>query len=338
MRLLKTNQAASTAVRLYEKKTITDTLAGSSGSLEIEIPNKGVYTPNGKSLELWLKRDGAAMRVFAFSEKNSRTILFNRDELELEEGDELIFMEYYGYVDADYLNTQKIMDLQAITDITGAIRLFANGVENSSYLACNGGLVSREDYADLFNIIGTNYGVGDGSTTFELPLLDSAPKIGELYTQFGDSSLPGSSLYDLDGDELNFTDEELTNCLYPGTTWKLIVRNGDFLRQAGTRVNADELIIGSSEVGDTQEDSFQGHYHELPGQIKNTYMSPKGADNSSAGSLWSYTAPDAMEAITDGENGEPRTDMETRPVNTAVNFWVRTGGYCTGSYQYFIRI
>lgn len=36
-------------------------------------------------------------------------------------------------------------------------------------LACNGGAVSRTVYADLFAVIGTKYGVGNGSTTFNLP-------------------------------------------------------------------------------------------------------------------------------------------------------------------------
>ena len=36
-------------------------------------------------------------------------------------------------------------------------------------LYCNGGAISRVDYADLFSVIGTNFGAGDGSTTFNLP-------------------------------------------------------------------------------------------------------------------------------------------------------------------------
>ena len=37
------------------------------------------------------------------------------------------------------------------------------------YLLCNGQAVSRTQYADLFSKIGTNFGVGDGETTFNLP-------------------------------------------------------------------------------------------------------------------------------------------------------------------------
>lgn len=38
------------------------------------------------------------------------------------------------------------------------------------YLPCNGSAVSRTTYADLFAVIGTTYGAGDGSTTFDLPI------------------------------------------------------------------------------------------------------------------------------------------------------------------------
>jgi hypothetical protein len=37
------------------------------------------------------------------------------------------------------------------------------------FLACNGAAVSRTTYAALFAVIGTTYGAGDGSTTFNLP-------------------------------------------------------------------------------------------------------------------------------------------------------------------------
>src|SRR5688572_23860876 len=37
------------------------------------------------------------------------------------------------------------------------------------WLLCNGSQVSRVTYASLFGVIGTTHGVGDGSTTFNLP-------------------------------------------------------------------------------------------------------------------------------------------------------------------------
>jgi microcystin-dependent protein len=45
----------------------------------------------------------------------------------------------------------------------------SNGSNPQGFLECNGAAVSREMYPELFSIIGTTYGNGDGSTTFNLP-------------------------------------------------------------------------------------------------------------------------------------------------------------------------
>ena len=51
----------------------------------------------------------------------------------------------------------------------GTVITSARTTAPSGYLACNGAAVSRSTYAALFAAIGTTYGVGDGSTTFNLP-------------------------------------------------------------------------------------------------------------------------------------------------------------------------
>ena len=53
----------------------------------------------------------------------------------------------------------------------GTIFAFAGNNIPGGYLPCNGGAISRTTYADLFTVIGTTYGSGDGSTTFNLPNL-----------------------------------------------------------------------------------------------------------------------------------------------------------------------
>lgn len=51
----------------------------------------------------------------------------------------------------------------------GTIIPFAGSSIPTGYLLCNGAVVSRTTYANLFKAIGTAYGAGDGSTTFKLP-------------------------------------------------------------------------------------------------------------------------------------------------------------------------
>jgi hypothetical protein len=51
----------------------------------------------------------------------------------------------------------------------GTVNAFAGAVAPDGFLLCNGGAISRSLYSDLFASIGTTYGVGDGSTTFNIP-------------------------------------------------------------------------------------------------------------------------------------------------------------------------
>lgn len=52
---------------------------------------------------------------------------------------------------------------------TGTLTPFAGSSAPAGYLLANGAAVSRSTYSQLFAVIGTTYGVGDGSTTFTLP-------------------------------------------------------------------------------------------------------------------------------------------------------------------------
>ena len=49
----------------------------------------------------------------------------------------------------------------------------------SGFLECNGAAVSRTTYADLFAIVSTTYGAGDGSTTFNVPDLQDNVAVGK---------------------------------------------------------------------------------------------------------------------------------------------------------------
>ena len=52
---------------------------------------------------------------------------------------------------------------------TGTILPFCGTSAPSGCLSCNGGAISRKSYSALFKLIGTAYGAGNGSTTFNLP-------------------------------------------------------------------------------------------------------------------------------------------------------------------------
>ena len=51
----------------------------------------------------------------------------------------------------------------------GAIIAYPTNEPKKGWLVCDGSAVGREDYSELFALIGTKYGAGDNSTTFNLP-------------------------------------------------------------------------------------------------------------------------------------------------------------------------
>lgn len=65
--------------------------------------------------------------------------------------------------------TEMLPKLKPLSVPTGMISAFNNVPEG--WLQCNGAAVSRTTYAALFAVIGTKYGSGNGSTTFNLPNL-----------------------------------------------------------------------------------------------------------------------------------------------------------------------
>lgn len=75
----------------------------------------------------------------------------------------------------------------------GVVKLWAGTIATipTGYLFCNGAAVSRTTYADLFTAIGTIYGVGDTSTTFNLPDLRDKFIVG---AKQDDSGIPKSNI------------------------------------------------------------------------------------------------------------------------------------------------
>ena len=70
-----------------------------------------------------------------------------------------------GAVTSAKLNSDAISALMP----TGTVLPFAGINAPTGYLFCDGDAISRSTYSDLFGIIQTTYGVGDNSTTFNIP-------------------------------------------------------------------------------------------------------------------------------------------------------------------------
>lgn len=69
----------------------------------------------------------------------------------------------------DVYSKAEVDSLASMALPPGAIIHTARNATPAGFLRCNGAAVSRTTYADLFGAIGTTYGAGDGSTTFNVP-------------------------------------------------------------------------------------------------------------------------------------------------------------------------
>lgn len=79
--------------------------------------------------------------------------------------------ERFNSLETTSENDLYAVEVGTIAIQTGTVIAFAANSAPNGYLICNGAAVNRTTYADLFAVIGTTYGSGDGSTTFNVPNL-----------------------------------------------------------------------------------------------------------------------------------------------------------------------
>lgn len=95
-------------------------------------------------------------------------------------------LAFHTTIDNHIADSDKHYEIPA-----GTIWMYGGGSAPSGTLLCDGTAVSRTTYADLFTAIGTTYGSGDGSTTFNLPDLRQRFPLGKAASGTG-STLGGT--------------------------------------------------------------------------------------------------------------------------------------------------
>jgi microcystin-dependent protein len=76
------------------------------------------------------------------------------------------------------LKSVEVADTDFCLNPTGAVQMFAGSAAPTGWLLCDGAAVSRTTYAALYAVIGTTFGAGDGSTTFNVPNLKGRVVVG----------------------------------------------------------------------------------------------------------------------------------------------------------------
>lgn len=76
--------------------------------------------------------------------------------------------------DAPYINATNLNEIEngiigAYNNLIGFICYYCKVDPPNGWLVCDGSAISRTKYGELFNVLGSTFGGGDGSTTFNLP-------------------------------------------------------------------------------------------------------------------------------------------------------------------------
>lgn len=142
-----------------------------------------------------------------------------------------------------------MLDLKALltkmlqtSSVVGEIKAYAGSTVPNGWLICDGSAISRTDYPLLFNAIGTLWGVGDGSTTFNLPNLKGKVPVGydSSQTEFDTVGEAGGALthYHTTGDCTLTSAQSGVPAHAHGNTFKLS--------------NNSQLIYSTDAVGATR--------------------------------------------------------------------------------------
>ena len=131
----------------------------------------------------------------------------------------------------------------ANTTPAGSVIMWAGTVATvpTGWLYCDGSAVSRTTYAGLFSALGTLYGSGDGSTTFNLPNFKDRFAVGADGDSGGD--------YDV-GSTGGVADVTLTTSQIPSHSHANTASSSSSVTDPGHTHNSN-VVTGSSEGGST---------------------------------------------------------------------------------------
>ena len=127
----------------------------------------------------------------------------------------------------------------------GTLMMYAAETAPVGYLLADGSAVSRVTYSDLFSVIGTTFGAGDGSSTFNLPNLSQRFPLGagtgRLIGETGGSEQHELSTTELPAHTHTVTDPGHTHLLNIGG-----VNDTNFSANPGEYPAADSTTVFSS--------------------------------------------------------------------------------------------
>jgi len=147
---------------------------------------------------------------------------------------------------------------------TATIVPWTDATVPSGFLECNGAAVSRTTYADLFAIIGTTYGTGDGSTTFNVPDLQDNVPIGKSNNK-ALASTGGANTVTSTGNVAGSTANATLSTAQLASHSHPVPRDGPTGDPAGANFNRAKFGQNATpgNFGSGNAGSGQGHSHNM---------------------------------------------------------------------------
>jgi microcystin-dependent protein len=166
----------------------------------------------------------------------------------------------YGLTGAIQDQLNALSTRIATFEITGTIIMspLSNIQTTSSnkYLLCNGQTVSRSTYANLFAVIGTNFGSGDGSTTFTLPNYQGLFLRGMGSQTINGTVYTGVSVINAQQDSLENHNHEPQSGAYLGTITSAS-NSGGYISSAGLQRPNQYSFGDPGDVKNAKNNDFE---------------------------------------------------------------------------------
>lgn len=173
----------------------------------------------------------------------------------------------------------------------GELKASLSAVEQGGWKRCNSQAISRTIYAALFALIGTTYGVGDGSTTFNLPESQDATFIGigptGLLTGLGFTGANTANIQHSHGH--SHADGTLAAASHQHSDGSLSAANHQHTYNGTTN---DESDAGDA-AGTTTNFARAPHNHSYSGTTDNQNADVSGTTGSSGADVTGSTATDS---------------------------------------------
>ena len=151
---------------------------------------------------------------------------------------------------------------------TASLMPYAGTAAPTGYLLCDGAAISRTTYSSLFGIVGTTYGVGDGSTTFNIPDLRGRVIAGQDDMGGTSANRLTNQSGGLNGDTLGATGGAETHTL---TTSEMPSHSHTYAKHTslGASGSGGNAQLGASTQSTSSEGGGQAHNNVQPTIILN---------------------------------------------------------------------